>query len=332
MQAKYFFIFPTIFLATTTITSLQHPEKLTYNDYMQLKKQHCFTGYTLQSKKSFLYLYHSKEGTSITYVYYDKLPETLTKHEKNLFLPHTETISNSSRKIYVMHHGELPAKDSHALKRFFRQKKLFTEKKRNFTIPQNPNIMNTTEISNYLKNHMVLFYTSEGLSNIWNYDKLISKIGINPEEFKQNPEIYCKIIVNNIKKIYSIFKQHCKEALITIPTNAHLALATIVKKTNSFLCTDNIDLLHEKTGLKAHRFWKQKGKSGLSAEFLREIDAVISIGLDKDMYAFLEWYKIQNPQGKIISIDSKQPTYLDNEDFFIKGNIQEILPKIANNF
>jgi len=69
MQVKCFFVFPILFFVTTTVISLQHPKKLTYNDYIQQKKQHCFIGYTLQSEKSFLYLYYSREGISITYVY-----------------------------------------------------------------------------------------------------------------------------------------------------------------------------------------------------------------------------------------------------------------------
>ena len=231
-----------------------------------------------------------------------------------------------------MHYGELPAKDSHAPTRFFRRNKLFAEKIRNFATPQAPNKMDITKISNYLKSRTVLFYTSEGISNVSNYDELMNNMGIDIGEFKQSPEIYCKIIVNNIQKIYSVFKQYCKGTLVSIPTGAHLALATIIRKTNSFLCTDNIDLLHEKTGISAHRFWKLNGKNDLSAQFLQNINAVVCIGLDKDMYAFLEWYKIQNPEGELIAINSKQPTYLGNEDFFIKGNIQEILPKIANNF
>ena len=73
-----------LFFASLTITNLKYPKKITYNDYTQLKKEFCFAGYTLQSKKSFLYLCYSPEGISVTYAHYDTLPDTLTKDEKNL--------------------------------------------------------------------------------------------------------------------------------------------------------------------------------------------------------------------------------------------------------
>jgi hypothetical protein len=44
----------------------------------------------------------------------------------------------------------------------------------------------------------------------------------------------------------------------------------------------------------------------------------------------LGWYKEQNPQGKIIAIDIQKPSYLGNEDFWIKDDLQIFFPTIQN--
>ena len=50
-----------------------------------------------------------------------------------------------------------------------------------------------------------------------------------------------------------------------------------------------------------------------------------------DDKAFLAWYKENNPDGLIISLDLSQPNYLGDNDYLVNGDLQMILESIAKN-
>ncbi len=92
------------------------------------------------------------------------------------------------------------------------------------------------------------------------------------------------------------------------------------------ILTENLDLLHERSGIVPQRIIASQFKKVIKPEWLKEIDAVVCIGLSYDDKGFLSWYKQNNPEGTLIAIDFKQPSYLGNKDFLLEGNLQEILP------
>jgi NAD-dependent SIR2 family protein deacetylase len=73
-------------------------------------------------------------------------------------------------------------------------------------------------------------------------------------------------------------------------------------------------------------------KENVKPEWLKDIDVVITIGLSYDDRGFLGWYKENNPNGKIIAINLSQPPYLGSEDFILKGDCQNIIPKLEKEF
>ena len=113
------------------------------------------------------------------------------------------------------------------------------------------------------------------------------------------------------------------------PTKAHLALTSIAKKLNTPILTENLDYLHEQAGIRPHRLYDvEKSKKLFPAKFLKATAAIVCIGLSFDDKAFMTWYKKQNPNSRIISLDLKQPNYLGREDYFVQGDLQEILDSI----
>lgn len=305
-------------------------ETLTYDEYIVQRKRFCCRGVSRQSDKCFFYsFYDVSTGTcSITYAFYDELPSCLSKDKKNLFLPYVEEFSNGSRKIYIMFYGDLPKYDQEKV--FFRKKRI--SKSRKFDVSQFPEKLNNDQLARFLKENSVLFFTGEGMSKFSDFDNVFGSFGIDKKTLFQNPEFYCQTIVENRKEIRDAFKLFYSRALNAIPTDAHLALATIAKKLGSLVYTSNLDILHEQTGIRAYRFWVPGGKEKMTPSLLNKLNAVVCIGMDYDSSGFLARYKEENPSGKIVAIGSVQPSYLGNEDFFVKGDIQEILPKIANIF
>ena len=152
-------------------------------------------------------------------------------------------------------------------------------------------------------------------------------------EFKKDPSTFIKMLIYNKKEMCQNFKAFCKAMFFNPATDAHYALASIAKKIKAKVLTENMDYLHEQTGIEPHRLHNvKKTKKRFPAKFLRKTDAIVCVGLSYDDRAFLAWYKENNPSGKIISIDIKKPSYLGNEDLLVQGDLQEILVAIEKEF
>jgi NAD-dependent SIR2 family protein deacetylase len=188
--------------------------------------------------------------------------------------------------------------------------------------------MNIRELSEFIKCKKVIFYTGAGLSakaGVYNMAQLEKYLGI--DQLKPMDDFICSVL-NNPKKVQNIFKKFCRSAFEHKPTKAHYALAKIVKIKQTKILTENFDLLQERTGIKPYHTENATLKKDINPKWFGEIDAIICVGLSYDDRGLLTWYKTNNPSGKIISLNLKQPRYLGEDDFLVKGDLQKILPKI----
>jgi NAD-dependent deacetylase len=114
------------------------------------------------------------------------------------------------------------------------------------------------------------------------------------------------------------------------PTKAHEAVRDIASKLKWGVLTENLDLLHQRSGINPlHHDGSNWLKSNVTETDLKLIDYVITIGLARDESGFLGWYKHIQPQGVIIAINLEQPEYLSNEDLLVTGDVQELLPQLS---
>ncbi len=177
-----------------------------------------------------------------------------------------------------------------------------------------------------IKTKRVVFYSGAGLSaasgipTMTGLDQLFS-IHLPWEEWVKktvaSPQEVLAKAVN--------FKRLCYES---DPTHAHLALRYICNKWNIPLWTENLDLLHQKSGIDPLVVSAELLLEEVKEEALREIDVVICLGLSFDDKGALGWYKHHNPEGKIVSIDLMSPVYLGVDDALLKGDLQEVLPNV----
>ena len=108
----------------------------------------------------------------------------------------------------------------------------------------------------------------------------------------------------------------------------HFELANLTLYTKTRLLTENLDTLHEASGILPYRIYPFELKSDLTKFDLSQIDYIICIGLSFDDRGFLAWYKEQNPRGKIVSIDLNQPSYLGDEDYWLKGDLHALIHRL----
>ena len=96
------------------------------------------------------------------------------------------------------------------------------------------------------------------------------------------------------------------------------------------LLTENLDSLHEQTGIMPYRLSKHENKDAIHPDDLQKIDFVVCVGLSHDDRGFLAWYKKHHPQGRIVALDLKAPSYLGDEDYLLEGDLQQTCLELLN--
>lgn len=193
-----------------------------------------------------------------------------------------------------------------------------------------PRLIDREELAAIVQNENVLFYTGAGLSmasGIPGMNELCDLLGFeNREKFFLSLEAALNNPRNFASKILS-FHNAC---FFSAPSKAHFALKELATIKNVRIITENLDCLHESSGIRPYRIDPKYLRDEIGAESLSCFDYIICVGLSFDDRGFLGWYKQHNPQGIIIAVDLQQPSYLGNEDYLLLGDLQEIIPFLKN--
>lgn len=196
-------------------------------------------------------------------------------------------------------------------------------------IHANPRKISVAGLLKKVKNKHVVFYTGAGISakTVPTMDILVHNLQIRKGE-SMLPIL--KKAMQNPQAPLNFMDEFNKKCLNAQPTQAHYAIKKIVKAKNWGLLTENLDKLHQKTGILPlnHSFenWLEKY---VSTDAYKKIDVVVTIGLRSDESGFLKKYKELHPGGIIIAIDLAQPDYLGNSDFLVCGDCQEVVPQLS---
>ncbi|APR98465.1 SIR2 family protein [Wolbachia endosymbiont of Folsomia candida] len=205
-------------------------------------------------------------------------------------------------------------------------------------IPQaTPVKLSVSEVAKFISDKNVIFYTGAGISSpvVPDMTELMKqfKMLYNPngdiDKFTHIIEFVRRTLKesDNVIKTIDSFKESC---LYSNPTPAHHAVKEIVLLKNWQLLTENLDLLHQRSGVeplgrvsrtdKMDFYWLKKN---IKSKYLKQIDFIVAIGLHSDEVGFLALYKKHNPKGKIIAMNLIQPEYLGNDDILVLGDVQK---------
>lgn len=197
-----------------------------------------------------------------------------------------------------------------------------------------PERISEKELAEIIKNKRVIFYTGAGISAgyVPTMNQLMNDLKITEETPNKLEEYITDLIIDSESylKILENFFDKCENAL---PSNAHNILARFVRKGEQLLITENLDQLHQKTGLTpivlaSHDNYSQGEFSEKIRKEVLKSDALITIGLNSDESGFLKFYKKLNPRGKIISVNLKNTDYLSDDDLILIGDIQQVFQKL----
>jgi NAD-dependent deacetylase len=193
-----------------------------------------------------------------------------------------------------------------------------------------PSPISLTGIAKVIKTQTVIFYTGAGISAscVPVMAKLEQDLGITDMEAKRN---YSEFIVKFLKDIDSyvkIMQSFFHDCIHAAPSVAHESLKKIVEKYGHILCTENIDQLHQKTGLDPVIMPGRQNDALI--KYVKLARYIITIGLSMDDGGFLKYCKRVNPSIQIISINLCSPCYLSDKDFTLIGDVQKIMPKLLS--
>lgn len=192
-----------------------------------------------------------------------------------------------------------------------------------------PIALNT--LQEMVRTKKIIWYTGAGISagNVPTMRELEESLGMSGEAMNERM-ISCIIrAVRTPQNIVGVMDDFFYRCLYGEPTGAHEALAYHLKKESWLLVTENLDQLHERTGLTPQRIDDPMlFKAVYTEELLLSVDSIICIGLSHDDRGFLGYYKACNPQGVIVALCLDTPDYLAPEDYILRGDVQQLLPML----
>jgi len=337
------FVYPSNFL-------LQKPKIEIFTPKDRIKKDWREAGFTAMETKNRLTAYvmekdKNKRDFFFSTTYFGKLPNQLSEEQKKLFHKKTTVIGDKPIILYEYKTGTISKKGLESWNKTYNE---MLTKKTKLTKKQlyNPQTIDATTCAKLLENKRFLFYTGSGISIAAGIPSgATSRKNIGFDDTKEVDQLVINILTNP-QKIIDEQKKFEATFRNAKPTSAHKALANIGFSHNAHIITSNIDKLHEQSGIRPWNAMTSHTTTYLlliekptpvsgnypylkaNPQWLKDMDFVICIGMGSDVKGFLAGYKKHNPKGKIIAINKTAVPYLQSEDYFLQGDIQEIVPAL----
>lgn len=288
----------------------------------------------------------AREGTHFNFItkhdevyfeiaFHDGFPDNFEISDEALFLEQKYTADGQTHTIYSysyrLHDSDGEQVNSPLEQAADNPKQTsYTVEARRVIEASHPTIIDADKLSSFMQSGKFIFYTGAGLSaaaEVPTMGQLHALLGVE-DDVNFNPAL--KKMVRNPSLTAANIKIFHDACFASPPTKAHFAVQELACLYKTQVVTENLDYLHERTGIMPYRIHADHLRTAVDPSSLKEIDYIICLGLSYDDRGFLGWYKKHHPNGKIISIDLKQPSYLGDEDFFLPGDLQAIMPTLLN--
>ena len=183
------------------------------------------------------------------------------------------------------------------------------------------------ELKEMLKQNSVMFYTGAGISVAAGLPSAEAlKQGLGVEMGKKTDSFTETLAVQGSQLHQKLQELQCLFYGSATPAHRDLEKIRVSNPDRIVLATENLDKLHQQAGSPIIAFGKI---SEVSNDALRQLDYIITVGLQQACTDLLERYKKINPSGKIIAINIKPPPYQYEADYYVKGDSQDTLADIV---
>lgn len=303
---------------------LQAPDRLDKQE--RIKTTSMCWGSKSDKNVEFLFNYDERTGVNIN-VSLDKFPEFFNDEQRQLF---KELKDKSGKTYFVYSYGKVPdwankIEEENAPQSYFVEERLYLKNKEVAEI-------SLDSLVEYIAKKNVIFYTGAGISvasKVFAMDQLEKELGFVGEKRIDKVKNLLVCVAKDIKEVAKTFEKFCNAMFNSEPTKAHKSLLEIANYKKCKIVTENLDFLHQKTGIEPYKIFGPAFNKEVKNEWAKEIDAIICCGLSHDDRGFLGWYKKYNSNGVIIALDLSKPNYLGTGDFLLEGDLQEVIPEIC---
>jgi NAD-dependent SIR2 family protein deacetylase len=189
-------------------------------------------------------------------------------------------------------------------------------------------LITVADLAVQIKDKVVVFYTGAGISAgvVPTMPEIMARLGLNVNLREEQVALaLIKKVLARPNSYIASMDQFYRACFYGTPSPAHVALSKLVSFKNWGLLTENLDFLHQRSGIDPLSRKPDWLKDNVTANDLQKIDMVVTIGLQSDESGFLGWYKIHNRSGKIAAINLQPPNYLGSEDYFLQGDAQALV-------
>lgn len=188
-----------------------------------------------------------------------------------------------------------------------------------------PKTIDFDELIYLLKNNNFIFYTGAGLSagKVTTMHDLEKSLCLDQGMIQFLIQAY-----KNKNQINDAFTTFCKQSTESLPTPAHQAITKIAESKHCAIITENVDLLHQRTGINP-LFAGSQAMDTLSINDLQEVKIIVCTGLSHDDRGLLGYFKKHNPNIIFVALNINTPNYLGNTDYLLKEDLQTVLPQLA---
>ena len=191
-----------------------------------------------------------------------------------------------------------------------------------------PSHIDRHQLSTLLSKENNIIYSGAGLSYgvVPTMSDLQEQLGWE-DPTKVDPVTAAHKMIQQMENSAEVMGRFYNSMLYGKPTKGHLAVKQLTQIDNVMLITENLDLLHQRTGIKPigppapHQL---RGKFNL-----KSIQYILCLGLSHDDRGLLAYFKELNPNIRFISIDIALPNYLGTKDFLVQEDLQEVLPYLV---
>lgn len=290
---------------------------------------------------------------NITYLfieYWGDFPEQLASFANQFRVEKRKTADQKEFNVYVFEYADKPVPEYfHNIRRsipvsFDGTKYVwapigefsYCEQRKFSKGSQTPVQISYDDLIHLISQKKIIFFTGTGLGKIAG----VPSRGDFEKSLGLNRSVVVDDMINRTitdpETVAGIVRSFCKASYDAEPTKAHFALANFAKNKSCQILCDNDDFVLEKTGIKPIKLYEESKKleQRISLQSLKDVEVIVCLGLSYDHKGILSLYKELNkelnPNGKILSIDLKQPCYLSSEDLYFQGDLKTVLPEVLN--
>lgn len=298
---------------------LTPPDIVDLEDEKREPKEFRFTWSSGESAMSFGTTAH---GPFVELEFFGELPDWLSEEEKSKF----EGSPDGSYR-YAIGHAPQRKKTEQAAPSGL-PKEVLQEEQERAGVSEVESVESVKKLAELLRGRKFVFYTGAGVSlaaGVPDMGGLKRGLGVHEE---QSAEELARQALGRPEELLAKWQEIIAKATAGEPSRGHRALAKLARRYGVQVLTENLDRLHELSGIRAHHVQATDVGGLIPEAALADLDAIVTVGLRTDDNGLIRKFRQLNPRGRVIAINLSAPEYAQAGDALVPGDLHRALAEL----